>query len=123
MGIRKVDPAWKLKCTKAARVLLICNQINLLLSYLYVKSELEEQQVHKVVPVMSIKFSLVLLVSLQTSFCHHLFNILLFYSFHFLKGVIIPLRMKNQFINYNFVNWPKFTTMYTMCTALIYMFL
>ena len=34
-------------------------------SYLYVKSELVEQQRHKVVPVMSIEFDLLLLVSLQ----------------------------------------------------------
>ena len=41
----------------------ICNRINLF--FLHVKSELEEQRSHKVVTVLSIKFDLLLLVSLQ----------------------------------------------------------
>ena len=45
--------------------LLICIRINMYLSYLYVKLDPVEQQRHKVVPVMSIEFDLLLLVSLQ----------------------------------------------------------
>ena len=71
LGIKQLNKLWKktfltihqLSCFVGHPA--VCNQINLRFSYLSVKSKLEELRCHKVPPVITNRFYLLLLFSLQ----------------------------------------------------------